>query len=203
MISRQSKTRSHRASSAVTKSFASRQSLDELYEEGKRLRDKCPRQSHGVWQTPTNRPDPVLLLEQSSKGRVPQLIPVRYWRMKQTRSLSIAEPHSTWRRILLQRRRQGYGCRLAATVICSISGLSRPRKALIFDINDLDETLPAPWEWDVKRLAASFVLAVAIAVSAMLSRGTALSCVRSYRLAMMEFSRMRVFDVRRALNLEN
>ena len=73
MISRQSKTRSHRASSAVTKSFASRQSLDELYyEEGKRLRDKCPCQSHGVWQTPTSRPDPVLLLEQSSKGRIPQ-----------------------------------------------------------------------------------------------------------------------------------
>ena len=64
--------------------IAHRSSPDELYEEGKRLRDKCPRQSHAVWRTPTNRPDPVLLLEQSSKGRIPQLIPVRYGRMMQT-----------------------------------------------------------------------------------------------------------------------
>jgi hypothetical protein len=67
----------------TTRSFAPRRSLDELYEDGRRFRDKCPRQSHAVWQAPVNRADPVLLLVQSSKGRIPQLIPVRYGRMMQ------------------------------------------------------------------------------------------------------------------------
>ena len=197
MISRQSKTRSHRASSAVTKSFASRQSLDELYEEGKRLRDKCPRQSHGVWQTPTNRPDPVLLLEQSSKGRIPQLIPVRYGRMMQT-------PFTFYRGAALNMAADlaatpTTGLRVQACGDCHLlnfGAFATPERRVIFDINDLDETLPAPWEWDVKRLAASFVLACRDrGFGDAFARDTALSCVRSYRLAMMEFSRMRVLDV--------
>jgi Uncharacterized protein conserved in bacteria (DUF2252) len=73
-----------RISSTTTRTFAPRRSLDELYEEGKWFRDKCPRQSHAVWQVPANRVDPVSLLVQSSKGRIPQLIPVRYGRMMRT-----------------------------------------------------------------------------------------------------------------------
>ena len=59
-------------------------SPDELYEMGKRLRDKCPRASHAAWQAPDNRPDPLQLLEESSQGRIPHLIPIRYGRMLQT-----------------------------------------------------------------------------------------------------------------------
>ena len=73
-----------RVSSPTKRSLTQYRSIDELYEEGQRLREKCPRQSHAGWRAPVNRPDPVLLLVQSSKGRIPQLIPVRYGRMMQT-----------------------------------------------------------------------------------------------------------------------
>ncbi len=188
---------SRRVSSATTRSFAPGQSLDELYEEGKRLRDKCPRQSHGAWQAPGNRPDPVSLLVQSSKGRIPQLIPVRYGRMMQT-------PFTFYRGAALN-----MAADLAATPITGLrvqacgdchllnfGAFATPERRVIFDINDLDETLPAPWEWDVKRLAASFVLACRDrGFSDAFARDTVLSCVRSYREAMAKFSQMRVLDV--------
>ena len=80
--------------------------------------------------------------------------------------------------------------------LLNFGAFATPERRVIFDINDLDKTLPAPWEWDVKRLAASFVLACRDrGFGGAFARDTALSCVRSYRLAMMEFSRMRVLDV--------
>ena len=69
---------------AMTLSFTPRRSLDELYAEGRRLRVKCPRGSHAVWQAPANRPEPISLLAHSSQGRIRQLIPIRYGRMMQT-----------------------------------------------------------------------------------------------------------------------
>ena len=179
---------SRRVSSATMRAFAPGKSLGELYEEGKRLRDKCPRQSHAAWQPPGNRPDPVSLLVQSSKGRIPQLIPVRYGRMMQT-------PFTFYRGAALN-----MAADLAATPITGLrvqacgdchllnfGAFATPERRVIFDINDLDETLPAPWEWDVKRLAASFVLACRDrGFGDAVARDTVLSCVRSYRLAMAE-----------------
>jgi uncharacterized protein (DUF2252 family) len=182
---------------ATTQSSAPRQSLDELYEEGKRLRGKCPRHSHAVWQAPGNRPEPLSLLVQSSKGRIPQLIPVRYGRMMQT-------PFTFYRGAALNMAADlaatpATGLRVQACGDCHLlnfGAFATPERRLIFDINDLDETLPAPWEWDVKRLAASFVLACRDrGFGDATARDTVLSCVRSYRLAMAKFSRMRVLDV--------
>ena len=79
---------------------------------------------------------------------------------------------------------------------CNFGAFATPERRVIFDINDLDETLPAPWEWDVKRLAASFVLACRNnGFSEDCARDAALACVRSYRERMAEFSQMRVLDI--------
>jgi uncharacterized protein (DUF2252 family) len=127
---------------------------------GKSLRDKCPRQSHADWKPLTNRPDPVALVKQSDKGRIQQLVPVRHGRMLQT-------PFTFYRGAALNMAADlantpATGLRVQACGDCHLlnfGAFATPERRVIFDINDLDETLPAPWEWDVKRLAASFVLA--------------------------------------------
>ena len=132
----------------------------ELYAMGKSLRDKCPRTSHAVWKAADNRPDPLQLLEESNKGRIPQLIPIRYGRMVQT-------PFTFYRGAALNMAADlavtpATGLRVQAcgdAHLLNFGAFATPERRVIFDINDLDETLPAPWEWDVKRLAASFVLA--------------------------------------------
>jgi uncharacterized protein (DUF2252 family) len=179
------------------RSFSAHPSLDELHRLGKGLRDKCPRQSHAPWQPPANRPAPLSLLEESSKGRIPQLIPVRYGRMMQS-------PFTFYR---------GAALNMAADLACTpVTGLrvqacgdahllnfglfATPERREIFDINDLDETLPGPWEWDVKRLAASFVLACRDnGLGDGVARETVLACVGSYRKRVAEFSQMPVLDV--------
>src|SRR5215472_14239308 len=169
-----SQHRPRRSSSVTARSLVSYPSLDDLYEEGKSLRKKCPRKSHAVWKPPHDRPDPVRLLQESNRGRIPQLIPIRHGRMMQT-------PFTFYR---------GAALNMAADLATT------PERREIFDINDLDETLPAPWEWDVKRLAASFVLACRNnGFSEDCARDAVLSCVRSYRERMAEFSEMRVLDV--------
>ncbi len=177
--------------------FAFGSSLDEQYAEGKSLREKYPRKSHGEWKAPDGRPDPVSLMEQSNKGRIPELIPIRHGRMLKT-------PFTFYRGAALNMAADlagtpATGLRVQACGDCHLSNFgafATPERRVIFDINDLDETLPAPWEWDVKRLAASFVLACrSNGFSEDTARDTVLACVRSYRERMREFRKMRVLDV--------
>src|SRR5271157_5711550 len=141
-------------------SLQSHRTPEELYAMGKGLRDKCPRHDHAVWQAPDNRPDPLALIEESDKGRIPQLVPVRHGRMLQS-------PFTFYRGAALNMAADlactpTTGIRVQACGDCHLlnfGAFATPERRVIFDINDLDETLPAPWEWDVKRLAASFVLA--------------------------------------------
>jgi uncharacterized protein (DUF2252 family) len=170
---------------------------DELYEQGRLLRKKCPRQSHAVWAAPHDRADPLSLLAQSTKGRIPELIPIRYGRMLQS-------PFAFYRGAALNMaadlaRTPVTGLHVQACGDCHLLNFgmfATPERREIFDINDLDETLPAPWEWDVKRLAASFVLACRNnGFPKSSGRDMALECVRSYRRRMAEFSQMRVLDV--------
>ena len=175
----------------------SRPSLDELHAMGKVLRHKCPRHSHAIWIAPVNRPDPLCLLEQSNKGRMKELIPIRYGRMVRT-------PFTFFRGAALNMAADlavtpVTGLRVQACGDCHLlnfGAYATPERRLVFDINDLDETLPAPWEWDVKRLAASFVLACR---NNGFSQGTArdavLACVRTYRERMAEYSEMPVLQV--------
>ncbi|MDR3623233.1 MAG: DUF2252 domain-containing protein [Paludisphaera borealis] len=168
----------------------------ERYQQGRRLRDACPRKSHAEWRPAADRPDPIALLEASSRGRIPELIPVRYGRMLQS-------PFAFYR---------GAAFNMAADLattpasgprpqICgdchllNFGAFATPERRVVFDINDFDETFPAPWEWDVKRLAASFVLACRFnGFSEVVAGDVALACVRSYRERLAEFSRMRVLE---------
>jgi len=164
---------------------------------GKRLREKCPRTSHADWKAPVNRPNPLRLLEQSNKGRIAELIPIRFGRMLRT-------PFTFYRGAALNMatdlaRTPASGLRVQACGDCHLLNFgvyATPERRLVFDINDLDETLPAPWEWDVKRLATSVVLACRNNdFSKGDTRDAVLSCVRSYREQMAEYSHMTVLDV--------
>ena len=172
-------------------------SFEEQYAEGKSLRDKCSRKVHGEWKVADGRPDPVSLLEQSSKGRIPELIPLRYRRMLHT-------PFTFYRGAALNMAADlagtpATGLRVQAcgdAHLLNFGAFATPERRVIFDLNDLDETLPAPWEWDVKRLAASVMLACRNnGFSEDNARDAVLACVRSYRERMREFSKMRVLDV--------
>jgi uncharacterized protein (DUF2252 family) len=174
-----------------------RLSPDELYEQGRSLRTKCSRQSHASWAPPNARPDPIALLKQSSKGRIPELVPIRYGRMLQS-------PFAFFRGAALNMAADLAhtpltGLRVQACGDCHLLNFgmfATPERREVFDINDLDETLPGPWEWDLKRLTTSFVLASrSNGFDKASARDAALSCVRSYRRRMAEFSQMRVLDV--------
>ena len=174
-----------------------RSSRDELRALGKSLREKCPRSDHSIWEPTVHRPDPVALIEESNQGRMPQLIPIRHGRMLQS-------PFAFYRGSALNMAADlagtpTSGIRVQACGDCHLmnfGAFATPERRVIFDINDLDETLSAPWEWDLKRLAASFVLACR---DNRLSEGDArdavLSCARSYREHMAEYSRMSVLEV--------
>ena len=127
---------------------------------GKSLRDKVPRTSHAKWKPSPNRPDPIELLKKSDEGRLPELLPIRYGRMR-------LSPFSFYRGAaalmaydLAGSPRTGLRVQACGDChVCNFGGMASPDRRLVFDINDFDETLPAAWEWDVKRLAASVVLA--------------------------------------------
>src|SRR5262245_45006425 len=133
---------------------------DERKAAGKALRDKLSRTSHAEWQAPANRRDPVEVLIENSKGRMSQLVPIRYGRMMQS-------PFAFYRGAAAIMAADLAGIptsdiRVQACGDCHLmnfGGFATPERRIIFDINDFDETLPAPWEWDVKRLATSVVIA--------------------------------------------
>jgi len=164
---------------------------------GRRLRAKCPRSSHAIWKAPADRPNPVSLIEASDKGRVPELIPIRHGRM-------LSSPFTFYRGGALNMAADlantpVTGLRVQACGDAHLSNFgdfATPERRIIFDINDLDETLPAPWEWDIKRLAASTVLAARNnGFRASVGRDAALACVRSYRERMAEYSEMSALEV--------
>ena len=127
---------------------------------GKEARARVPRNSHAVFEAPSDRPDPVSLLEEQATSRVQELVPIRYGRM-------LASPFTFFRGaalIMASDLSMTPHCGLTAQ-LCGDAHLSNfgvfgsPERQLVFDCNDFDETLPGPWEWDVKRLAASVVIA--------------------------------------------
>lgn len=149
---------------------------------GKALRDNCPRRSNAVWKAPGNRRDPVELLVQSNKDRIQDLIPIRYGRMMHS-------PFAFYRGAAAIMAADlaitpTSGIRVQACGDCHLmnfGGFGTPERRIIFDINDFDETLPAPWEWDLKRLAVSFVIAGRNnGLKEAESRKAALRCIQSY-----------------------
>ena len=171
--------------------FAPRPSRAELIARGEAMRKQCPRSAHAVWSAPLDRPDPLRLVEEGNGGRIPELIPLRHGRM-------LDSPFTFYRGTALNMAvdlagTPTTGFRVQACGDAHLGNFrcfATPERRVIFDIHDLDETLPAPWEWDVKRLGASFVLACRTnGFSDKLAREAVLTCVRSYREAMAASAR--------------
>ncbi|MDH6230792.1 uncharacterized protein (DUF2252 family) [Mesorhizobium soli] len=159
---------------------------------GKALRATIPRKQHALWNAEEARPDPVDLLQDSDAGRMRELIAIRYGRMLQSPFAFYRGAAGVMAADLA--RTPITGLKVQACGDCHLvnfGGFATPERNIIFDINDFDETLPAPWEWDVKRLVASIVLAArSNGLTDSHGRESAVNCARKYRLHMREFSSM-------------
>jgi uncharacterized protein (DUF2252 family) len=164
---------------------------------GKALRDKCPRRSHATWKAPSNRPDPVELLIQSSKDRIPNLVPIRYGRMMQSPFAFYRGAAAIMAADLALTPTSGIRVQTCGDChLMNFGGFGTPERDIIFDINDFDETLPAPWEWDLKRLAASFVVAGRNnGFKEAESRKAALRCIQSYHEHMHSYADMGALEM--------
>jgi len=172
-------------------------SVEERAARGKAARGEVPRSSHAVFEPAAHRLDPIELLERQADARVPELVPIRYGRM-------LVSPFTFYRGAALimaadlaATPRSGLLVQCCGDAHLSNFGLyASPERRLVFDINDFDETLPGPWEWDVKRLAVSMLVAARNSGFP----GTAqarivLDTVAEYRARMAQFAAMRNFDV--------
>ena len=164
---------------------------------GKAAREKVPRSSHGEWEPPARRRDPVKVLEDQAISRVQELVPIRYGRM-------LASPFTFFRGAaaimamdLAKTPESGLRVQACGDAHLSNFGVfAAPDRREVLDVNDFDETLPGPWEWDVKRLAASFAIAGRDRdFTPKETRAAVLRTVRSYREAMREFAAMPNLDV--------
>ncbi len=170
---------------------------EERAARGKRARAKVPLASHAVWEPPSDRTNPVDLLEHQATTRIPELVPIRYGRM-------LASPFSYFRGAALPMAadlaatgQSGLKAQLCGDAHLSNFGLfGSPERHLFFDVNDFDETLRGPWEWDVKRLAASLEVAGRDHEFDEHERKQVIGhAVRAYREAMRKFSTMSALEV--------
>src|SRR6202451_46759 len=172
-------------------------SIEERTRRGKALRESVPRNSHAKWTAPPNRPDPIEILRQSDRGRLPDLLPIRYGRMRQSPFAFFRGSAAVMAWDLS--KTPATGIRVQACGDChaaNFGGFASPERQLLFDINDFDETLQAPWEWDVKRLAASIVLASReMGFGAGRCEDAVLTMVRSYRDHIRDSAHMRNLEI--------
>ncbi|MGZ4757094.1 MAG: DUF2252 domain-containing protein [Acidimicrobiia bacterium] len=172
-------------------------SYDEGRREGRALRERVPRSAHAVWEPPSDRVDPIAQLEESNRRRVPDLVPVRYGRM-------LVSPFAFLRgsAVVMANDLAGTpttGVRVQAcgdAHLANFGVFATPERNLHFDVNDFDETLPGPWEWDVKRLAVSVGVAAAnLGIAQPLNSTIVREAVQAYRRRMAELARLGPLDV--------
>lgn len=172
-------------------------SAEERMTMGKALRNRVARPSHGKWAAAAGRPDPIEVLKGSDEGRVPELLPIRYGRMRMSpfafyRGAAAVMAWDLWKTPATGLRVQACGDCHAA----NFGGFASPERQLLFDINDFDETLRAPWEWDVKRLAASVELGSReMGLAGGRCHEAVLTMAAAYREQMREYARMRALEV--------
>ncbi len=172
-------------------------SADERKAQGEDAHGRTPPSSHRGWRPAADRPDPVALLEQQNTTREPDLVPVRHGRM-------MVSPFTFYRGAAKIMAADLKGTPTAGLVVqlCGDAHLSNfgmfasPERKLLFDLNDFDETLPGPFEYDVKRMAASFTIAARNnGFSKADTRASTLASAAAYRQAMAEFAQMRTMDI--------
>ncbi|MFF9011716.1 DUF2252 domain-containing protein [Streptomyces sp. NPDC014870] len=158
----------------------------ERAEAGKAARKRVPRSSHGRWIPPSQRQDPLRILERQAVDRVPELIPIRYGRMAVSPFAFLRGAAAVMAADLAPQRHTGLTVQLCGDAhLLNFGVYASPERALLFDVNDFDETLPGPFEWDVKRLAASVaVAALQNGTSKAKARQAALVVGEAYRESM-------------------
>jgi uncharacterized protein (DUF2252 family) len=164
---------------------------------GKSRRDAVARDQHGSWRGRPDRTDPLAILRAADASRQQELVPLRYGRMLHSPFTFYRGSAGVMAADLARTPVSGIHVQVCGDChLMNFGGFATPERRLLFDINDLDETLPAPWEWDVKRLVASFVLAArSNGLSDVQGRDAAIACARSYRRKMRDFAAMDVLDV--------
>ena len=172
-------------------------SVEERRVRGKQLKATTPRSSHAKWQPAVDRPDPVALLEEQDATRETDLVPVRHGRMMVSPFTFYRGAAKIMAADLKGTPRAGLKVQLCGDAHLSNFGFfASPERKLVFDLNDFDETLPGPFEYDVKRMAASFAIAARNnGFSTADAREATLASVRAYRESMAEFAEMPVMDI--------
>src|SRR5262245_24865557 len=171
--------------------------VDERAAEGRAARGRSPRSSHGAWAPGPGRRHPVDVLEQQAETRVPELVPIRYGRMAASPFAFFRGAAAVMAADLAAVAPTGLTVQLSGDAhLLNFGGFAAPDRRLVFSLNDFDETLPGPFEWDVKRLVASFAVAGR-------DRGfdekirTRINTVvgRTYREAMREVAEVKNLDI--------
>ena len=164
---------------------------------GRSLRSKTPRSSHAGWEPRPDRPDPIALLEQQDVGRLPDLVPVRYGRMSASPFAFFRGAAYVMASDLAGTAQSGLRAQLCGDAhLSNFGGFASAERQLLFDLNDFDETLPGPWEWDLKRLAASVAVAGRENGFARKRRERIVrEAVSEYRRAMRDFAGMKTLEV--------
>jgi uncharacterized protein (DUF2252 family) len=171
--------------------------VEERRQTGKDARARAPRTSHGEWTPAADRPDPVALLQQQNETREQDLVPVRHGRMMATPFTFYRGAARVMASDLASTPVSGITVQVCGDAHLSNFGVyGSPERQLLFDLNDFDETLPGPWEWDVKRLATSFTIAARNnGFSPKQSRGVTAESAATYRSSMASFAGMSQLDV--------
>ena len=168
----------------------------ERRKQGKSLREKCPRTAQAEWKPRSKSQDIIKLLEESDADRIPGLIPVKYQRMAES-------PFKFFRGAAIIQARDLANARVSGIIVqacgdchlMNFGGFATPERTFVFDINDFDETFPGPWEWDMKRLGASLVLAARDrSFSKQIAKDAVRAAAASYRERMHEFSDMTALE---------
>ena len=169
----------------------------ERREMGRALRQQAPRSSHGDWAPAADRPDPLDLLQEQDKSRIQHLLPIKYGRMVDSPFAFLRGSATVMAADLAATPATGLQVQLCGDAHLSNFGVfATPERKLVFDINDFDETHPGPWEWDLKRLVASAVVAGREnGFGEKANRRLAKAVVQTYGKAMDRLAKARTLDV--------
>ena len=172
-------------------------SVEERAAAGRAARKSVPRRSHAAWDPAQRTHDPIDLLQQQAATRVPELVPIRHGRMSASAFANYRGAALMMAADLATMPSSGLTVQLCGDAhISNFGGFASPERKLVFDLNDFDETLPGPFEWDVKRMVASVEVAGrARGFDAAVRADMVLGCARSYRQAMAQFATMRDLEV--------
>jgi len=174
-----------------------RPSVGERLAAGKALRDKLPREKHGEFRLHPKRQDPVSIIEEQAKTRLPVLVPIRHSRMLASPFAFLRGSAAVMSADLAHTTATGITVQACGDIhVANFGVFVAAERTLVFGINDFDETLPGPWEWDLKRLAASAVVCGRfLGANRALCEESARAVVKSYRKRMREYARMSYLDV--------